>query len=243
MAAISSSTAAWLAISTGLMRSNGTAGPGGGALAHAGFHWTEVRMGAMAGNVSTPGATVTSRALALIGAFDEEHRRPHADRAGRARGPAAADRPPAGRRAGRLGCAEPPPSGQYVVGRRLWDVGLLAPVQTGLRQLASPFLHDLYGATLATVHLAVRDGAEVLYLDRLAGNASVPVVSSDRLAAAAARDRRRQGAAGPCARGGADRGAVRPAPRSRRTRSPSRGRCAASWPGCTGTATRPRWRR
>ncbi|HRK48749.1 MAG TPA: helix-turn-helix domain-containing protein, partial [Nocardioides sp.] len=29
----------------------------------------------MAGNVSTPGATVTSRALALVGAFDEEHRR------------------------------------------------------------------------------------------------------------------------------------------------------------------------
>ena len=28
----------------------------------------------MAGNVSTPGATVTSRVLALIGAFDEEHR-------------------------------------------------------------------------------------------------------------------------------------------------------------------------
>ena len=51
-------------------------------------------------------------------------------------------------------------------------------MQTGLRQLASPFLHDLYGATLATVHLAVRDGVEVLYLDRLAGNTSVPVVSS-----------------------------------------------------------------
>ena len=31
-----------------------------------------------------------------------------------------------------------------------WDLGLLAPVQTGLRQLASPYLHDLYGATLAT---------------------------------------------------------------------------------------------
>jgi hypothetical protein len=29
----------------------------------------------MAGNVSPPGATVTGRALALVGAFDEEHRR------------------------------------------------------------------------------------------------------------------------------------------------------------------------
>jgi DNA-binding IclR family transcriptional regulator len=59
----------------------------------------------------------------------------------------------------------------------LWDLGLLSPVQSGLRQAASPFLHDLYGATLATVHLAVRDGCEVLYVDRLAGHVSVPVVS------------------------------------------------------------------
>jgi DNA-binding IclR family transcriptional regulator len=64
-----------------------------------------------------------------------------------------------------------------VIGRRLWDLGLLAPVQTGLRQAASPFLHDIYAATLATVHLAVREGTRVLYVDRVAGHASVPVVS------------------------------------------------------------------
>jgi hypothetical protein len=64
-----------------------------------------------------------------------------------------------------------------VIGRRLWDLGLLAPVQTGLRDVAAPFLQDLYGATMATVHLAVRDGTQVLYLDRLSGHASVPVVS------------------------------------------------------------------
>lgn len=69
-------------------------------------------------------------------------------------------------------------SGRYVVGHRLWDVGLLAPVQSGVRELASPFLHDIYAATLATVHLAVRDGDQVLYLARLSGHASVPIVST-----------------------------------------------------------------
>jgi DNA-binding IclR family transcriptional regulator len=69
------------------------------------------------------------------------------------------------------------PGGEYVVGRALWDLGLLAPVQAGLRDVASPFLHDIYAATLATVHLAVRDGDRALYVDRLAGSASVPVVS------------------------------------------------------------------
>jgi len=132
----------------------------------------------MAGNVSTPGASVTSRALALLGAFDEDHRRLTlsglAERSG-------LPVPTAHRLVGELvawGALRRTTSGEYVVGRRMWDLGLLAPVQTGLRQLASPYLHDLYGATLATVHLAVRDGTQVLYLDRLSGHASVPVVST-----------------------------------------------------------------
>jgi DNA-binding IclR family transcriptional regulator len=131
----------------------------------------------VAGHSSSPGASVTSRALALLGAFDERHRRLTLSRlAARAGLPVAT----AHRLVAELvawGALARTTSGEYVVGRRLWDLGLLAPVQTGLRQAASPFLHDLYGATLATVHLAVRDRLEVLYLDRLAGHASVPVVS------------------------------------------------------------------
>lgn len=132
----------------------------------------------MAGNSSTPGASVTSRALALVGAFDEQHRRltltALADRAG-------LPVPTAHRLVAELvawGALARTGSGDYVVGRRLWDVGLLAPLQAGLVELASPCLHDLYGATHATVHLAVRDGVEVLYLDRLRGSDSVPVVST-----------------------------------------------------------------
>lgn len=132
----------------------------------------------MAGNSTTPGASVTSRALALVGAFDEEHRRltltELAERAGL---PVAT----AHRLVAELvawGALTRTGSGDYVVGRRLWDIGLLAPLQAGLVELASPYLHDLYGATHATVHLAVRDDGEVLYLDRLRGSTSVPVVST-----------------------------------------------------------------
>jgi DNA-binding IclR family transcriptional regulator len=122
-------------------------------------------------------ASVTSRALDLLGAFDAEHRSlTLSDLARRAGMPLAT----AHRLIGELrrwGGLDRLATGEYVIGRRLWDLGLLAPVQSGLRQAASPFLHDLYGATLATVHLAVRDGIEVLYVDRLAGHVSVPVVS------------------------------------------------------------------
>jgi DNA-binding IclR family transcriptional regulator len=131
----------------------------------------------MAGNTSTPGASVVSRALALLYAFDDQHRRLMlTELARRADLPV----PTAYRLAGELvagGALVRRANGEYVVGRRLWDVGLFAPVQTGLRQVASPFLNDIHAATRATVHLAIRDGMKVLYLERLSGRASVPVVS------------------------------------------------------------------
>ncbi len=131
----------------------------------------------MAGNLATPGATVTSRALGLLGAFDEQHRRLSlTEMARRADVPV----PTAHRLAAELldwGALTRRSDGRYLIGRRLWALGLLAPQQSGLRQVAEPFLHDIYAATSATVHLAVRDGAKVLYLDRLSGHASVPIVS------------------------------------------------------------------
>ncbi|MEV6491092.1 IclR family transcriptional regulator [Actinoplanes sp. NPDC051633] len=131
----------------------------------------------MAGNSAQPRVSVTSRVLALLAAFDDDHRSLSlTELAQRADIPLAT----AHRLVGELARGEVlvrRPDGAYVVGRRMWDLGLLAPVETGLRHAASPFLHDLYGATLATVHLAVRDGTSVLYVERVSGHASVPVVS------------------------------------------------------------------
>ena len=124
-----------------------------------------------------PGVTVTARVLAILGSFDEDHRSLSlSEIAGRA----GLTLPTAHRLAGELagwGALRRTSQGRYMIGRRLWDLGLLALVQTGLRDVAAPFLQDLYGATLATVHLAVRDGTAVLYLDRISGHASVPVTS------------------------------------------------------------------
>ncbi|MFC3961496.1 IclR family transcriptional regulator [Nocardia jiangsuensis] len=131
----------------------------------------------MPGNISRPGESATGRVLAILSAFDDRHRAlPLAELASRAELPLST----AHRLAAALvrgGALARRADGRYAVGRLIWELGLLAPAQTGLRQAAEPFLHDIYGATLATVHLAVRDGDQVLYLDRLAGHASVPVVS------------------------------------------------------------------
>ena len=69
------------------------------------------------------------------------------------------------------------PDGRYEIGPKLWDLGLLAPVQLELRQVAAPFLMDVHTAIRDTVHLAFRDGLSALYVERVSGRDSVPVVS------------------------------------------------------------------
>jgi DNA-binding IclR family transcriptional regulator len=132
----------------------------------------------VAGNSSRAGLTVTARVIAILDAFDASHRELRlSDIARRAE----LHLPTVHRLVRELvggGVLVRLESGSYVIGRKVWDLGLLARVQTGLRETASPFLHDIYGATLSTVHLAVRDGIQVLYLDRMSGHASVPVVST-----------------------------------------------------------------
>jgi DNA-binding IclR family transcriptional regulator len=131
----------------------------------------------VAGNSAKPGVSVAARLLAVLAAFDPDHRSLSLTELARRSDIPVTTAHRLTRELLTWGALVRQPSGNYAVGRRLWDVGLLASVQSDLREVASPFLHDIYGATLATVHLAVRDGAEALYLDRLAGHASVPVVS------------------------------------------------------------------
>jgi DNA-binding IclR family transcriptional regulator len=132
----------------------------------------------MAGNTATPGTTVASRVLAILGAFDAAHRTLRLSEIAERAGLRLTTTHRLVAELDAWGALRRLPSGEYVVGRRLWDLGILAPVQSGLREAASPFLHDLYGATLETVHLAVRDQLETLYVDRLAGHRSVPIVST-----------------------------------------------------------------
>ncbi|MGH3661502.1 MAG: IclR family transcriptional regulator [Micromonosporaceae bacterium] len=60
-------------------------------------------------------------------------------------------------------------SGGIRLGMRLFELGQLAPAQRDLREAALPYLEDLRAATRATVHLAVLDGLEVVYIEKLTG--------------------------------------------------------------------------
>ncbi|MBP2365157.1 IclR family transcriptional regulator [Pseudonocardia parietis] len=63
------------------------------------------------------------------------------------------------------------------LGMALFELGQLAPRQRGLREAAAPFLADLFEATRETVHLAVPEDIEVVYVQKLEGRGS-PTVGS-----------------------------------------------------------------
>jgi DNA-binding IclR family transcriptional regulator len=131
----------------------------------------------MAGHSATPGRSVTSRALGILDAFDSTAPRLSLSEIAQRSGTPLAT---AHRLLAELtdwGALVRRPDGRYEVGRKLWDLGLLAPVQLELRQVAAPFLLDLHTTIRDTVHLAVRDGSHALYVERISGRESVPIVS------------------------------------------------------------------
>jgi DNA-binding IclR family transcriptional regulator len=67
--------------------------------------------------------------------------------------------------------------GHYGIGLRLLELGALAPQGLQLREKALPFLDDLHHATRANVHLAVRDGHDLVYVESLRSRGAVQVLS------------------------------------------------------------------
>ncbi|WP_344020828.1 IclR family transcriptional regulator [Pseudonocardia kongjuensis] len=66
--------------------------------------------------------------------------------------------------------------GGYRLGLRAFELGQVVPRQRDLQESAMPILTDLHEATRETVHLAVPDGADVIYLQKLsvAGGPRLP---------------------------------------------------------------------
>lgn len=53
------------------------------------------------------------------------------------------------------------------LGLHLFELGHLVSPQRTLREIALPYLEDLYESTHRTVNLAVRDGVEIVYVEKL----------------------------------------------------------------------------
>jgi DNA-binding IclR family transcriptional regulator len=73
------------------------------------------------------------------------------------------------------GALERGADGLYRVGLRLVEIASLCPRGIGLRDAALPYLEDLYEATHQNIQLAVRDGLDAVYVERIAGRLAIAV--------------------------------------------------------------------
>ncbi len=116
----------------------------------------------------TKSDTVTSRALALLGAFSPDRPRLSlSEMARRAELPVST----AHRLVAELiewGALERLHN-EYVVGQRLWKLGLLAPIRQNIAEIAAPHMQDVLFVTHNVVNLFVLEADRVLLLERISG--------------------------------------------------------------------------
>ena len=121
------------------------------------------------------GEPVIDRALSLLAVFSDRRRALTLSELARyADMPA----PTALRLIARLvawGALERLDDGRYVVGVRLWEVASLSPRGHGVREIALPYLEDLFEVTRHHVLLAVRDNEEAVLIERLSSKGATEV--------------------------------------------------------------------
>lgn len=140
----------------------------------------------MASPDETPeaGRSVTAKVLALLAGFTPAA--PELSLSELARR-AEVPLPTAHRRVAELvqwGALERTPEGRYRIGARLSELASPSARGIGLREVAMPYLEDLYEITSENVQLAVRQGTELVFVERIAGRHAVPLYSrfGDRFA-------------------------------------------------------------
>lgn len=129
------------------------------------------------GHATGPTGPVIARALAILGTFTSERRALTLSQLASLNGMPIST---AHRLVAELvgwGALERDEDGTYRIGLRLWELGALAPRGQGLRERALPFLEDLSHVSRENVQLAVREGAELVFVERIAGSGAVPVLT------------------------------------------------------------------
>lgn len=65
----------------------------------------------------------------------------------------------------------------FELGMALFELGERVGLKHQLRAAAVPFMQDLFAVTEQTVHLAVRDGHDAVYVEKIHGHSSLPLPS------------------------------------------------------------------
>ena len=123
------------------------------------------------------GPTVTGRVTSVLTAFDAEHGALTLSELSRRTALPLTTAHRLARELTRHGMLERDERGRYRIGLRLWEIASTAARAVDLREAALPFLQDLCATTRENVQLAVLDGREAVYLERLTRPGAVHVVT------------------------------------------------------------------
>jgi DNA-binding IclR family transcriptional regulator len=119
--------------------------------------------------------SVTARALSVLGAFTLEEPELSLSQLARAAGLPVATVFRLARELEDGRFLDRNDAGKYSLGVHLWEMGLLSPVYGRMRETAMPFLLRLHVATGETVQLAVIDGFDAIYIEKLTSEIAVPI--------------------------------------------------------------------
>ena len=111
--------------------------------------------------------SVVDRALAILGTFQGNRSRQALSDISRNSGLPIATCYRIVQRLVEWGALERDGENRYRIGLRLWEVASRTPRSVGLQRLARPYLLDLYETTGYASHLAIREGTELVSIERL----------------------------------------------------------------------------
>lgn len=113
--------------------------------------------------------TVTGRALSVLDTFDVSHRRQSLAAISRRSGLPLTTVHRLVHELEKHHALVRGSDGDYEIGDKIWRLGILASVHSDLREIALPYMEDVYGHAHDSVQIAVLDGLRCLVVERIAG--------------------------------------------------------------------------
>ncbi|MET9659008.1 IclR family transcriptional regulator [Streptomyces sp. NPDC006510] len=127
--------------------------------------------------MSTTHISAAGKVLKVLSAFDREHPSQTLSEVAQRTGLALSTTHRVVAELAGWGVLERGEGGSWHVGLRLWEIASGCPRTQILRDVALPFMQDLYEVTHENIQLAVREGTELVFIERIAGHRSVELLT------------------------------------------------------------------
>ncbi|MFH8610041.1 IclR family transcriptional regulator [Streptomyces sp. NPDC018029] len=127
--------------------------------------------------MSEPRSTAAGKVLEILSVFDHEHPSQTLSEIAQRTGLALSTAHRVIAELAEWGALERGEDGAWHIGLRLWEIASGCPRTQILRDAALPFMQDLYEATHENIQLGVREGIELVFVERIAGHRSVQLLT------------------------------------------------------------------